>query len=49
MVRKNGRVKRIHTKKWERCVKKVRKAGTSVNPYAVCTASLGKKAFLKRR
>lgn len=40
--------KPIHTKKWDLCVKGVKKKGTAVNPYAVCTKSLGKKAFLKK-
>ena len=33
--------KRIHKKKWERCVKDVKKKSPDVNPYAICTASIG--------
>ena len=40
---------KIHTAKWDSCVKDVRKKGTAVNPYAVCTSKLGKKSFLKKR
>lgn len=40
--------KEIHTKKWKRCVKKVKKKNKRVNPYAICTASLGKSSFLKK-
>jgi hypothetical protein len=49
MVRRKGKLKRIHTKKWERCVEKVGARDGKYNAYAVCTASLGEKAFLKRR
>jgi hypothetical protein len=35
---------RIHTVKWDRCVKKVRKRSKGkYNPYAVCTAVLGEE------
>lgn len=33
--------KGIHTSKWERCVKDVEQRDGSVNPKAVCTASIG--------
>ena len=33
--------KRIHKKKWERCVKGVKEKSPDVNPYAICTASIG--------
>lgn len=50
MVRRKGRIKRIHTAKLRRCVRKVRESGIRVrSPYAICIAALGKKAFLKRR
>lgn len=41
--------KRVHTVKWDRCVKKVRKKRTSANPYAVCTSQLGKESFLRKK
>jgi len=37
--------KKIHSAKWDRCVKDVRKKGTAVNEYAVCTSKLKKKSF----
>lgn len=40
--------KRIHTKKWDKCVKDVRAKGTTYNEYAVCTKALGKKSFKKK-
>jgi len=39
--------KKVHTAKWDKCVSDVEAKQTSVNPYAVCTKSLGKKSFLK--
>jgi len=42
----------IHTKKWERCVKDVKKQnkkdGKDYDPYAVCTASIGYKGSVKK-
>lgn len=38
----------IHTKKWERCVKKVKKNSPDVNPYAVCTDSIGYEGSVKK-
>jgi hypothetical protein len=35
---------RIHTAKFDRCVKKVATKSRKVNPYAVCTKKLGYKA-----
>lgn len=43
------RRKRIHTAKWDRCVKKVRAKGTAINPFSVCTKALGKESFIKKR
>lgn len=40
--------KKVHTEKFDRCVRDVKKKGTAVSAYAVCTKSLGKKAFLKK-
>jgi hypothetical protein len=39
---------KVHTAKWDKCVKKVKRKHTAVNPYAVCTASLKEKSFRKR-
>ena len=39
--------KKVHTAKWDRCVKDVRKKGTAVDPYAVCTAAMGELAIRK--
>jgi hypothetical protein len=41
--------KRIHSARWDRCVKKVKKQSTAYNPYAVCTARLGRKSFSQER
>lgn len=42
----------IHKKKWERCVKDVKKQnkerGEDYNPYAVCTASIGYEGSIKK-
>ena len=42
----------IHKKKWERCVKDVKKQnkkdGKDYNPYAVCTASIGYEGSIKK-
>lgn len=38
--------KSIHTAKWHRCVDKVSNK-SSANPYAVCTASLGRAGTFK--
>jgi hypothetical protein len=40
--------RRIHTAKWDSCVKKVGKSGTAYNPYAVCTKRLGRKSFRQK-
>lgn len=37
--------RRRHSIKWDRCVEEVR--GTAVSPYAVCTAKLGRRGYLK--
>jgi hypothetical protein len=47
MAYKIKRRKIIHTAKWDRCVKKVRAKGTAISPYAVCSARLKEKSFLK--
>ena len=40
--------KGIHTAKFHRCVIKVKKSGSAVNPYAVCMSSLGSKKAVKK-
>lgn len=41
---------RVHTKKFDRCVRKVKRraSGRTRNAYAVCSATLGKRAIVKR-
>jgi hypothetical protein len=48
MAYKIRKRRKVHTTKWDRCVKKVSKKGTAVNPYAVCTKRLGKKSFINK-
>jgi len=38
----------VHTAEWDRCVKEVRRKGTAVDPYAVCTAALGELGAIKK-
>jgi len=40
--------KRIHTRKWQRCVRKVKRKGKVKSPEAVCTKKLGRKSYLKK-
>lgn len=40
--------KGIHTEKFHRCVVKVKKSGSAVNPYAVCMSSIGKVGAVKK-
>jgi hypothetical protein len=40
--------KDIHTAKWKRCVKKVKKNSPDVDPYAVCTDSIGYEGSIKK-
>lgn len=47
MTYKIRKIRKVHTIKWDRCVKKVNKKGIAVNPVAVCTKRLGKKSYLK--
>jgi len=39
--------RKVHSARWDRCVKKVARKKSAVNPFAVCTKSLGKKSFVK--
>jgi hypothetical protein len=41
--------KDIHKEKWKRCVKKVKKNSPDVNPYAVCTDSIGYEGSIKKK
>lgn len=38
---------KIHTNKFDRCVKKVENRGDPVNPFALCQKSLKEKAIKK--
>ena len=40
---------RVHTKKWERLVRDLKRKGTVRSPEAVATATLGPASFLKHR
>jgi len=42
-VEKAEKERKLHTPKAKRCIQEVKKKGENVNPYAVCTASIGKK------
>ena len=37
-----GKKKGLSTKKFDRCVTKVKSKGGAKNPYAICNASMGK-------
>jgi len=41
------KIKRTHSPSWKRCVKKVKRKESRVNPYAICSASLKGKSFKK--
>jgi hypothetical protein len=38
---KRRRTRYNHTAKWERCVQKVKHSGRPVNPFAICTKTVG--------
>jgi hypothetical protein len=42
-VKKKG----LSTKKFDRCVTKVKRKGGGKNPYAICNASMGRKSKSK--
>lgn len=45
-----GKKKGLSTKKFDRCVSKVRsKSGKKANPYAVCNASMGGKSKSRKK
>lgn len=39
---------KVHTKKWDRCVEKVKKSGNVDSPEAVCTKSIGYEGSVKK-
>jgi len=39
-----GKKKGLSTKKFDRCVTKVKRKGGAKNPYAICNASMGGKS-----
>jgi len=41
--------KRLHTKKWQRCVRKVKMKDKGVNPFAVCSYSIGYKGSILKQ
>ena len=44
-----GKKKGLSTKKFDRCVTKVKRKGGGKNPYAICNASMGGKSKSKSR
>jgi len=42
-IEKSKKHSHIHTIKAKRCIEDVKKKNKDVNPYAICTASLGKE------
>lgn len=40
--------RRLHTAAFDRCVTEVRSKGRTVNPYAVCSASMGERGILRK-
>lgn len=47
--RKNPLRYSVHTKKWDDCVRDVKRKGGAADPYAVCTASLGYRGSIKAK
>jgi len=41
--------KRLHTKKWQRCVRKVKMKDKGINPFAVCSYSIGYKGSILKQ
>lgn len=41
-------VRAKHSAKWDRCVRDVRRKGTSVDPQAVCTAALREMSYRRK-
>ena len=44
-----GKKKELSTKKFDRCVTKVKRKGGAKNPYAICNASMGGKSKSKSK
>jgi hypothetical protein len=44
-----GKKKGLSTKKFDRCVTKVKRKGGAKNPYAICNASMGGKSKSKSK
>ena len=44
-----GKKKGLSTKKFDRCVTKVKSKGRAKNPYAICNASMGGKSKSKSK
>ena len=44
-----GKKKGLSTKKFDRCVTKVKRKGGGKNPYAICNASMGSKSKSKTK
>ena len=44
-----GKKKGLSTKKFDRCVTKVKRKGGVKNPYAICNASMGGKSKSKSK
>ena len=44
-----GKKKGLSSKKFDRCVTKVKRKGGAKNPYAICNASMGGKSKSKSR
>jgi hypothetical protein len=44
-----GKKKGLSTKKFDRCVTKVKRKGGAKNPYAICNASMGGKSISKSK
>ncbi|MHB8414592.1 MAG: hypothetical protein ACYDDA_03805 [Acidiferrobacteraceae bacterium] len=47
-VRRVVNPRRRHSAKWDRCVAAVKRGGSAADPYAVCTKSLGTRAYNPR-
>lgn len=44
-----GKKKGLSTKKFDRCLTKVKRKGGAKNPYAICNASMGGKSKSKSK
>jgi len=48
LIMGNPHRRKVHTAKFDRCVEAMSERGSAVDPYAVCQASLGESAILKK-